>query len=302
MSKTKTPVLSLEARGSISDSLTFAKRRGVNIVEKKPIPAYRQTLPQMYQRWLYEDYAYLWRQQSAATKQEYASAGVRHHLTGFQYWMKYQLTNLPDIAGWWKLDDNLGATCIDSSRNQNTGTIIGASPATGLIDGCLDFDGINDYVNCGDSPSLRPTTAITILAFIRPRSWGNDGTIIRKGKFAIARTGYNLDIDNSTDFRFLLYNAKLVTFPVAGYSLDTWIALAATWETNTPLNLYINADLKVSSAPWAGPIANDNQPCIIGREGLTDDEFDGLIDHVIIYNRTLDQTEITRHSLRRYPL
>jgi len=50
--------------------------------------------------------------------------------------------------GWWKLDEGLGATAIDSSGNGYDGTILGSpSWGTGKFGQAIDFDGVDDRVN-----------------------------------------------------------------------------------------------------------------------------------------------------------
>lgn len=190
MAKVKNPLLSLGARGKLGD-ITYLRRRHTDIAEKTPVLPYFLTLPAQYQRWLYQDYAYLWRQQDEATRKAYAAGGLRFHLTGFQYWMKYHLTNLPDLAAWWTLDEKSGATAHDRSRNANHGTILGASPTGGLIDGALRFDGLNDLVQIPSSPSLiQGTKSFTILAFINV-DLSQGGAIYNVGLDPLYCFGYN---------------------------------------------------------------------------------------------------------------
>ena len=71
-------------------------------------------------------------------------------------------------------DDPKSATIRDRSGNRNNGAISGATwgrNSKGLW--VLDFDGTDDWVNCGTSTSLNPTTAFTILAWIKRDAIGN---------------------------------------------------------------------------------------------------------------------------------
>ncbi|MFA5021448.1 MAG: LamG domain-containing protein, partial [Patescibacteria group bacterium] len=67
-------------------------------------------------------------------------------------------------VGWWKMDEATGATVRDYSVNGNTGTKYWMSTSTnyGLVDGkigkALSFDGVDDYVDCGNGASLDMTT------------------------------------------------------------------------------------------------------------------------------------------------
>lgn len=301
MAKPKSPLISLGATGTIGDILTYQKRGQCTIARKKPIPAYRYTLPQAYQRWLYEDYAYLWTQQSEATRRQYAATGSRYHLTGFQSWMKYQLTNLSDIAGYWKLDKAIGATTPDSSRNTNTGTIFGASPATGIIDKALSFDGINDYVDCGNDLSLNTPNALSILLSFKHRL--GSGHLITKGfSYWDAGHSWGLAFQASAEtLGFSLRNAANDGYTRIStiITLDTWYHLAAIW-TGSDISMYLNGSLVAGPAPCTSIYTNT---LIVALSRRSDPWFYGnnLIDNVIIYNRALDITEINRHSLRRYP-
>lgn len=301
VSKLKNPVTSLEAHGSLGSSLSFTRRRSVNIVEKKPIPAYRRTLPQVYQRWLYEDYAYLWTQQKAATQRQYAALGTRFHLTGFQYWMKYQLTHLPDIVAWWKLDHNTGALALDSSRNHQDGTIFGASPATGVIDGCLLFDGINDLVAVPLNPLFDLRSQLTMMCNVRllaaagPGSWP---AMIDKSN------SYSLRIlQNSRGAygRFIIGGAGILTFRyflTLGVSYHLAITFDNTLATNH-LKYFVNGTLfQERNAP--GLIDVTANPVQLGcRAGLN--FLNAYEDNAMLLNRPLDAVEVARWAERRYP-
>ena len=74
-----------------------------------------------------------------------------------------QATLTDGLVAHWKLDGN-----ANDSAGSNNGTIYGATPVTGQIDGALEFDGVNDYVNLGNPASLNFSGAITISAWIKP--------------------------------------------------------------------------------------------------------------------------------------
>lgn len=301
MSNIKKPLLSLGARGSIGESLTFTKRRGVDIAEKKPKLPYFLTLPVIYQRWLYQDYAYLWTQQSAATKRQYASSGVRHHLTGFQYWMKYQLTYLPDILAWWKLDDNLGPTTVDSSRNALTATIFGASPATGRINGCFSFDGLNDTIRSPLSPILHPPLPISIEFFFKcPDHIGgfaNMWTTPIKRRWNISTTPADLLWRISQDGTVATHDDIVTAIP----SWGTWHHVICQHD-GVNKQIIFNGVLITAPALRPSIFIDPTVPLWLGSydTGLSN-PYDGLIDDFFYRNRMLDVSEAQRHMLRRWP-
>lgn len=301
MAKTNTPFLSLGSRGTVGESLTSQKGSSSTILRSKPAPTDRYTLGQAYQRWLYEDYAYLWRQQSAIIQAQYRSAGVRYHLTGFQYWMKDMLTRLPDIAAWYKLDDNLGAITIDSSKNNNPGTIIGASPATGIIAGALSFDGLNDTVTTPYTPAcdngLNPFTTTIFLRTPATAAWSQ----------AFSR------FQNANNRWYLHFNAAFIPriwARIGGVdqgaltgttAIDDNLphVLTITHVPNALQTLYFdgqwNAQRAIPNISW--DVTAGYQ---LGAQ-VAAAFFAGILDNFIVHNRLLDTTEIARWAARRYP-
>lgn len=301
MAKQKNPLLSLEAHGSIGDALTYQGRGVTKVSRAKPRLPYFLTLPSQYQRWLYQDYAYRWRQQSSATQATYRSACVRYHLTGYQYWMKYMLTNLPDILGLWYLDQENKPTTPDASRNLHTGTVIGATPATGPISGCLSFDGINDYVTFGSPAVLDSPTELTIEAFVRfstpqPSAWSaviskHDSQyeilINQSGALWRARGGINIA---GTYYR---------TWTAYRLSPNTWYHLAFTYPDR---KVYIDGiDRTVLNNQTALPINPASNLTLATRSVVMDLPYAGLIDQPALWDRPLTQATILRHSERRWP-
>lgn len=301
MAKLKNPVIGLGAKGTLGDAITFQRSRGTDIVRAKPTPAYRKTLPQQYQRWLYEDYAYLWTQQNEATRRQYAATGSRHHLTGFQYWMKYNLKVMPDIVGWWRLDELGGAIAYDSTPNPHNGVIVGASPAAGIIDHSRLFDGINDYITVNPPPPVS-LTACTILCFLNtppedginrfPFYWG----------YLVAPHGIQLLFVDGLQriYGNLRNTAGVTTAGWVPWVANTFELHGIVWNGTTLWQVY-NENL-LAPLPCTG-ICAPTAPIYLGRRQAPPPVqwHDGYEDNLIIYNRDLDATEIARWSERRYP-
>ncbi|MFH1671074.1 MAG: hypothetical protein ABIA92_05860, partial [Patescibacteria group bacterium] len=98
------------------------------------------------------------------------------------------------LVGYWKFDEGSGDKAYDSSRYGNDGTLTNMEEAdwvdmtgTGITKFynpyALDFDGVNEYMDAGDSESLDLTGDATFCAWARPNTYGYDiGSNYRYGR------------------------------------------------------------------------------------------------------------------------
>src|ERR1043166_9358712 len=97
------------------------------------------------------------------------------------------------LAGYWKFDENTGATAADSSGNNNTGTLTsGAAWATGQSNSATSLDGVDDYGQMGARSSLTMTATATFSAWISPTGPGSLATyggiiLCKEGEYEITR-------------------------------------------------------------------------------------------------------------------
>jgi len=198
------------------------------------------------------------------------------------------------LVGWWKLDETSGTTAADSSGNDNDGTLVNMDPATdwigGQVGGALDFDGANDYVNCGNDSSLDITDEITIAFWINTDDSGNneDNPYVIKSD-----NTYAIKHKTNNNIEFYIYDGvRYATW----YSVDSsfngqWHHVAGTYDGSV-LNLYVDGELK-DTANHTGSINTDTYNLNIARNSeITSRFYDGAIDDVRIYNRALGPEEI----------
>ncbi len=216
--------------------------------------------------------------------------------------MKYHLKTLPDIIAYYKLDALTGATTPDSSRNGNTLAIFGASPAQGVIDGAGLFDGLNDYLTAPFSKSME-TTDISIECFINIDLFEDSQyTLVGRSdavwELSVTGTTWN----NKIDVRLggVAHYANN-TFALSNYGKDTHVAFTFNRQAKNLIH-YVNGFQVYANLNTPATIPASSKALFIGVRDAPFFWLKGVLDHAIIWNRTLDQPTIQRHAERRWPL
>ena len=201
-------------------------------------------------------------------------------------------TPVPGLVAAYSFNEGSGATVADSSGNNNTGTISGATwNANGKYGKALYFDGINNRVVINASPSLNLSTAMTLEAWVITGTLQSDWrTIIQHEPAA-----YYLHASNVLGPLYpagggMFNGAATFVGAPSSIPLSIWTHLALTYD-GAILRLYVNG-IQVSSSPRTGPIQTNSNPISIGGHSTYGMYFKGRIDEVRIYNRALSAAEI----------
>ncbi len=202
--------------------------------------------------------------------------------------------------------NELSGTFFDSSGNQNNGTLAGSMTRDGegkFSSIAIDAKGSNGRISASStSPSLSFNETITLEAWIK---WtGESGenfnlqNVITAGNFRRALRVTEPD-------HFIGGSQVLSYFNIGGVDVDmysntkvavgSWTHIATTYN-GSELRIYINGKLDTYNSTLSGNITGNNDNIYVGAESGSISNFDGLIDEVAIYNRSLDADEI----LRRY--
>jgi hypothetical protein len=200
-----------------------------------------------------------------------------------------------DYASYWKFDGNAND---ESGRNNGTlmnGATIFSDSNRGNV---LKMNQTGQYVKVPGSALLNMGTgSFTVSAWVKAGA-GDLGTIVAKGPKL-----------NSLNL-FLTNEGKLFTEPNGGdfwrYSVDgknfrdnQWHHVVANFDSSGPaINLYVD-NILASGTKMYNNGANDKSNAYDLYIGNNNGEggqyqFNGLIDDVMIYNRVLSPSEITR--------
>src|SRR5207248_7467717 len=177
----------------------------------------------------------------------------------------------------------------------NNGMLTGGTTyGTGYVGQAFNFDAsTNSGVIVPSTPSLNPTEAITIDAWVNPSSYPNTGpAVVRKDTNTVGTTQYSLSVGDGVNTGVLHCNIGGSIGATGGsVPLNQWSHVACTYNRQN-LRAYVNG-LEVASAAGTTAIPTAATNLGIGKEDLfTDRNFDGLIDEAEIFNRALTQTEI----------
>jgi len=152
----------------------------------------------------------------------------------------------------------------------------------------LSLDGDGDYVKVKDSPSLNPSSALTIEAWIKPNDLTGEFIAKDEGESTdyILRD-YILELDGE-DVRFVISTPEWEIFDAPGVVLYEWQHVAGVWD-GVEMRSYING-AQVGSHAQGGELIDTSASLYIGQgDGFF---YNGLIDEVRIWNIARTQEDI----------
>jgi hypothetical protein len=198
----------------------------------------------------------------------------------------------PNLVGWWKLNETTGFTAADSSGHGNDGTVLGGAQwVSGYIDGALDLDGRNDYVDCGYDPIFDTANEMSVAAWVTIRSVPTQWvSVVSKGEYSWRLSNNS----NQRQFHFGITIWSATNPSVNGSTvvgLDEWHHVTGTYD-GASINLYLDGSLDATIAT-SSRIGVSPANVLIGENPTAAKRnWDGLIDDVRIYNRALSADEI----------
>jgi len=190
------------------------------------------------------------------------------------------------------LSEGYGDRVWDRSQGQNNGTVYGATWVDGKYGKALSFDGVDDYAEVPDSPSLRIGTPFSISMWTY-RTKSDINVLITK---KVTGNRYNYYTYHEAEYlRFFIADTDLnfYTCSVVEPSKNAWHHLTFVWD-GTTMHIYIDGVL--ANSVYVGTITlNDASGYNLFIGTWAADyaaPFGGIIDEVCIYNRALSPEEI----------
>ena len=197
------------------------------------------------------------------------------------------------VVGMWLFDEDEGNVAKDSSPNGIDGKYISAPKlGEGKFGKGLELNGSNDYVDCGDVPSLNFTGEITVVGWMTT-------TVIARWNIIAAKeiwdtqSGWALYL--STDRKPTFETSLTQAIGATAVATNTWYHLAGVADDSGNIEVYLNGEedgrgnSKLTTAK-INLFLGARHPNS-GAAGITD-PFPGILDEVAIFNVALTPDDI----------
>lgn len=188
----------------------------------------------------------------------------------------------------WRLDEGAGVVAVDSSGDAN-GSLVNMNPAADWVagrlgPGALDFDGANDRVRI--SGALGSVTSdFTVAAWIRPDDLNGIQRVLSREALS---DGWGFGLTNSS-LLFTTFGIQDFVIP-ANLQAGDWQHVAVAFSSGFDVTFYVNG-ARIGTVEGNAAARLSTGIFAIGF-GPSNEGFDGQIDDVRFYKRTLVENEI----------
>lgn len=207
----------------------------------------------------------------------------------------------------------------DVSGNGNNGNPLNGVQLTtdrfGNANNAYLFDGVDDYIQIPNSASLNPTNAMSIALYFNPTQHGVQSLIGKIGYSAGIATQFQVAMDFAL-YPGILFGVNPINNGCAGIPLNSayvntggsialnqWHCFVGTFE-NGVMKIYLDGVLiQTSNAGFNTLNQCPNADIQIGSWWAGDlQRYKGKIDDIRIYNRALNQQEVSALCLQVNPV
>lgn len=227
---------------------------------------------------------YLYYGNSAATNQQQATSTWESSFKGV-----WHLGETSSSSGYTD-------STVNANHGTSSGTMFPSATSSSQINGGQFFDATNDEIDARSGSSLDTMSAISISAWIKPRSVGEgvEGIIVSKeGGGDSGGWGFTLSANDTLRF-FVGRDATpmVVLTPPSVLTLNRWNHVAVSWNGtlgSSNVEMYVNGVMQTNTGPAEGSgnrTSDNSQNLLIGNDPTEAQTFDGTIDEVRVSNAT----------------
>ena len=162
----------------------------------------------------------------------------------------------------------------------------------------IRFDGIDDFVDCGNDASLQFAESMSVSAWFKTSDNGNQMVITGRGHifsttlsswvlFRRSNNGIGVQLRSGNAFQYVLSASNT-------YNDGQWHSAIFTRNISSGnLKLYVDGLLQNTTSGVTSNFNNFTQKTTIGADTQSAEFFSGSIDEVAIWNTELSASDIT---------
>lgn len=306
MAKTKGPLLSLDAHGSLNKILTYSNRKSGQQVRKYNKPLAVPSAKQRGQRRLTEFLVAQWQNMSSgqrATWEVNAKASGKN-LPGYQYFLREAQRDLythHGLVGYWHCNEYVDGKILDLSGNGIHGTPKPSYPSNvptlvnsknSKFSKALKFDGIDEYITTSVLSKLQVTLTSLMTYMFWVKYTAAPGGINEPNLLQHQIQGMRIRFFN--DGKIVIKNPPIFTnkFSAIVVPLNTYNLIAVTYNGNSTGKIIVANANTFSVNPFIDwPVATSSGYLYFGGLGAST-YYGGYLDEITYYNRILSDDEI----------
>ena len=199
-----------------------------------------------------------------------------------------------DEIGYWPLDATNGTVAADATGNGNNGTVVGATWNTnGEVNGCLSFNGVNNYVQI-TNPVSGDFSIVTWVKTTQTAGAGQwyEGAGLVDGDSPGDANDFGTALIGGS-FAFGVGNPNTTILSTTPINDGYWHQCVATRvQASGAISLYVDGNLEATGVGNENAL-NASAKLLFGAIGSGGGFFDGSLDEVRIYNRALGDNEVS---------
>ena len=195
-------------------------------------------------------------------------------------------------------DNAEGTASLDGTLTNMTNDDWVTSSAFAGPKNCLDFDGIDDYVEVPDHTSLNITTNLTLEVWVKLEDSNDNQKVM--GKYT-SSNGYMLGVAGTKLYPEIRSSTGTnYTFQSGIILSGEWTHLAVTWTSGGQMVGYVNGVQVKSISASSNPIGTTGNSLIIGAAPWNPSAFsiNGYVDEARIWNVARTATQIRENMCK----
>jgi hypothetical protein len=198
-----------------------------------------------------------------------------------------------DETGYWPLDATSGTVAVDVTGNDNNGMVNGATwIASGETNGCLSFNGINNYVQISNIVSAD----FSVAFWVKTSQTGGAGQWFN-GVGLVDGDAFSVNNDFGTalvggKFAFGVGNPDTTLVSTNSINDGTWhLCVATRTQANGAIWVYVDGKPEATGTGSTN-ILNASAALRFGQIESGGGYFNGSLDDIKIYSRALGDNEV----------